>query len=113
MKSNDRSGSKQQVQYWQGHVVAWRRSGQSQAEYCRQQVLEIKKFGYWQRKLSKEQEARPVAFYPLVAAESDARGQATPTPLLLQVKESRFTIEVGERFSPATLKRLIATLEEL
>jgi hypothetical protein len=93
--------------------VAWRRSGQSQAEYCRRQALEIKKFGYWQRKWAKEQAARPVAFYPLIAAESDARGQATPTPFLLQVKENRFAIEVGGRFSSATLKRLIAILEEL
>ena len=35
--------------HWQRHVEAWRKSGLSQADYCRQQGLNHKTFSAWAR----------------------------------------------------------------
>lgn len=35
---------------WQQHVKAWRESGLSQADYCRQQSLNAKTFSVWARR---------------------------------------------------------------
>ena len=113
MKENDPFGSKEKKrQYWQGHTESWQRSGLSQADYCRRNALGIKKFGYWQRKHARE-EFKPVAFYPLVPAKTSKPFRAAPASLLLILREKRFSIEVGETFSPTALRDLIVTLEEL
>jgi len=36
---------------WRSHIQAWRRSGLSQAAYCRDHDLVCSQFGYWRRKL--------------------------------------------------------------
>lgn len=37
--------------HWQRHVEAWRESGLSQADYCRQQGLNHKTFSVWTRRV--------------------------------------------------------------
>jgi hypothetical protein len=37
--------------HWQRHVEAWRKSGLSQADYCRQQGLNPKTFSLWTRRV--------------------------------------------------------------
>ena len=37
--------------HWQRHVEAWRKSGLSQADYCRQQGLNHKTFSVWTRRV--------------------------------------------------------------
>ena len=39
---------------WQRHVEKWKASGLSQAEYCRKNNLRSRGFGYWKRKLEKQ-----------------------------------------------------------
>jgi len=98
-------------QYWQKHVASWRESNLSQVEYCRLNNLAINNFGYWNRKGNKATSAHP-HFFPLVAAgpgPMDKRASA----LQLNIQEKRFSIEIGEDFSPIVLRRLIATLEQL
>ena len=97
--------------YWQKHVACWSESNLSQVEYCRLNGLAIKNFGYWKRKESNAVSSQP-RFFPLVASSSGpiiARASA----LQLNIQEKRFSIEIGEDFSPILLKRLIATLEQL
>jgi len=92
--------------YWQAQVSSWRRSGLSQAQFCRDHNLKIREFGYWKRKFSRSSSA--VSFVPLrVKSQSVA-----PSPLGL-VLESGLRIEVREGFSPGALKDLIHTLREL
>jgi hypothetical protein len=97
--------------YWQQHVASWRESNLSQVEYCRRNDLPIKNFGYWKRKKSEAVSAHP-RFFPLVAA---GPGPMTlrASALQLNIQEKRFSIEISEDFSPVTLRRLIATLEQL
>ena len=98
-------------QYWQQHVASWRESNLSQVKYCRLNDLPIKNFGYWKRKESKAVSAHP-RFFPLVAT-SPGPMVLRASALHLNIQEKRFSIEIGEDFSPMLLKRLIATLEQL
>lgn len=38
-------------QFWKDHVSHWNKTSLSQASYCQEHELSIKRFGYWKRKL--------------------------------------------------------------
>lgn len=59
----------ERAQQWTRVVGAWRRSGRSQAAYCREHDLNYATFGAWKRRLDQEQRG---------AARS--RRQAAPVP---------------------------------
>ncbi len=48
MKSGSQPNSKQ---FWSDHVNHWNTTSVSQASYCQEHGLSIKRFGYWKRKL--------------------------------------------------------------
>jgi len=93
--------------YWQEQVSSWRRSGLSQAQFCRDRNLKVRDFGYWKRKFSQSSSA--VSFVPL-RVKSSAIRPSSPLGLVL---DSGLRIEVREGFSPGTLRDLIHTLREL
>jgi hypothetical protein len=97
---------KEKPSYWQAQVSSWRRSGLSQAQFCRDHNLKVRNFGYWKCKFSRSSSA--VSFVPL-------RVRSTPSPSssLGLVLESGLRIEVREGFSPGTLRDLIHTLRSL
>ncbi|WP_407635331.1 IS66 family insertion sequence element accessory protein TnpA [Methylohalobius crimeensis] len=41
-------------QFWQEHFDAWRVSGLSQAEYCKQHGLKFSHFAYWRTRNNKQ-----------------------------------------------------------
>lgn len=45
----------QKHQQWKKRMELWKGSGKSQAEFCRINRIDIKRFGYWHRKLKKEE----------------------------------------------------------
>jgi hypothetical protein len=101
-------------QYWQGHIESWKRSGLSQAEYCRLNSLRLKSFWYWKKRSTCETSEQlrffPLALVPTKAAKAIKSELAS---LQLTLQEQRFRIEIGENFSPSVLKGLIMTLEQL
>lgn len=48
MKPETQPNSKQ---FWESHVNHWNKTSISQASYCQEHGLSIKRFGYWKRKL--------------------------------------------------------------
>lgn len=54
--------------FWKEHLVEWRRSGLTQAAYCRQLELSLARFGYWRRTLGKA--AASSALVPIVVGEA-------------------------------------------
>ena len=59
--------------YWQAHVLAWRRSGQTQRAYCAEHGLNPHGLSYWQLRLrAKEQEVEPEARPPLTLVRAIA-----------------------------------------
>jgi len=106
-------GSKQTV--WEQHIDAWHQSGQSQQRYCQTHGLALATFGYWRRKLKKGSAEKP-RFYPLVLSGQslmNGAAQANNTSVRVVLGDNRFTIEIDEHFSPAVLRDVVTTLEQL
>jgi len=99
--------------FWKARVDAWKRSGLSAAEYCRRHGLSYHAFRYWRRKLGKGGGV-PVSLVPVpgVIPREESHHACNAADLRLKLK-GRFTVEVGDGFSPATLARLVSTLEAL
>jgi len=108
------SGKKDSKQvFWKAHISAMDRSGLSLAEYCRRHGLSCSAFRYWRRKLGKGA-GTPVSLVPVpgVIPQEESHHACNAADLRLNLK-GRFTVEVGDGFSPATLARLVSTLEAL
>ncbi|AWC23636.1 transposase [Aminobacter sp. DSM 101952] len=58
-----RSWEKAHSPYWSLHVEAWRQSGLSRTEYCRQHCLTKATFGRWMKHLVSKEDARKHAEY--------------------------------------------------
>jgi hypothetical protein len=114
MKQEQPESKQAKRQYWQAHVESWKRSGLSQAEYCRLNFLPVKNFWYWNKLYNKETTGQ-LRFLPLALAYGKAGDaiRSQPTSLQLTLQGQRFRIEIGENFSPSALKGLILTLEQL
>lgn len=102
---------KKKRKFWQTHVEAWTTSGMSQTEYCRQNNLSIKSFGYWKRKRKKSNSE--VTFYPVPSNAIKILKKEKSSFSLRVVLDDRFKIEIGNEFSSSTLGRLVQALERL
>jgi len=95
--------------FWKQHIEDWRSSDLAQTDYCRRHDLLHHRFVYWKRKF---QSVSNPAFIEL-------KLPAVPYPKILppasslRVSVSRFQIAVDQNFDPATLCRLVSTLERL
>ena len=95
---------------WKSHVEAWRTSGLSQVDYCRQHDLSRHRFTYWKCKLDKK--IAPVTFIPISGdSVRSQRRYNNQTPIKLNI--GSFQIEIGDGFSPETLSALIFTLSRI
>ena len=95
--------------FWKRQIEDWRSSELTQVEYCRRHDLVLHRFTYWKQKLTNDS---PPAFIEL-------KLPAVPYPMMshpaspLRVSVSRFQVAVDRDFDPATLCRLVSTLEGL
>ena len=94
---------------WASHIEGWKSSGLSQVEFCRQNDLSRVQFTYWKRKLLKKSDS--VTFFQVLGKSLGSEGLLVnhQAPLKLII-DSRYKIEIGDGFSPATLSVLIRTL---
>ena len=88
---------------WQHHIEKWKASGLSQAEYCRKNNLRSRGFGYWKRKLEK-QNLPELVEVPV--------SLSTAGVLKLNIGH-QFQIEIPDGFSSATLGQILLTLKSL
>ena len=105
----ERNREKQRV--WTNHINAWKSSGLSQVEYCRQKDLSRCRFTYWKCKLEKK--ADPVTFVPIPGKSFRSQiphNNQVPIKLII---DRGYQIEIGDGFSPDTLSSLIRTLVRL
>lgn len=104
---------------WQGIVREWKRSGQSQTEFCRARGINGGTFSWWKRQLASEQPARAHSDRP--ASRPRAAGpqadfvELHPAGVGAGVYEIVLSggrlLRVPERFDPQVLSRLIAAVE--
>ncbi|NDY74532.1 IS66 family insertion sequence hypothetical protein [Desulfobacter hydrogenophilus] len=101
-------------QFYQKHLTNWKGTGLSQAEYCRRNSLVRHRFGYWKRKLFKEEGQIKFAELPVSLSEQSVpfiRDNVFST-LRLMV-DSRFSLEIPDQFSQDTLTKVLQVLQML
>lgn len=97
--------------FWQYHLNAWTLTGLSQAEYCRRNNLKANRFTYWKRKFHRENLPVELVQIQTGPVNSIPFSDNNRTPLRLLMGD-RFTLEIPDGFSPATLEQVISTLQE-
>ena len=111
-------------QHWRHHLTAWRRSGLTVRAYCRAQGLSEPSFYAWRRTLLERRHTHPAdrtadpthpsptaaasAFLPVRLVDPLA---VTP-PVEVVLRGGRL-LRVTPGFSPATVRELVAVLEDL
>jgi hypothetical protein len=93
--------------YWTKQVTLWKRSGLSQAAFCREYNLSLSRFLYWRKKLMSSSE-EAVSFVKLPAISI---GSTSSHALSLTLGDF-YRVEVTENFDEATFRRLLDILEE-
>ena len=92
---------------WTAHMEAWKNSDLSQVEYCREKNLSRQRFTYWNCKLRKKD---AVTFVPILGSALCSQGLGRDQAPIKLIIDSRYQVEIGDGFSPATLSALIRTL---
>ena len=96
---------------WSNHIQAWRESGWSQAQYCREHKLSPGLFFYWKKRIEESRlsdvrlvpvDMHPIRFHP---------AELTTSSLVLHL--GQYKVEIGDRFDPGTLARLVQTLDRI
>lgn len=98
----------QKQENWKRHIEESRRSGNSQAEYCRLHKLSTTSFAYWKRRFRQQS---PVRFVP-VQVKPETQIPADNSSALVLSKE-RYRIEIKEGNNPEVLEKVLQTLREL
>ena len=97
---------------WAGHIQAWRGSGKSQAQYCREQGLSSKLFYYWKNKYNGNRGSDGVKLVPIEMHPIRIHTSTTITSSLVLIV-GQYKVEIGDRFDPGTLARLVQTLDRI
>jgi hypothetical protein len=108
--TNQRRAS--QEQYWRAMVRRWHSSGLSVRAFCEEHGLAVPSFYAWRRTLAQRDSA--VRFVPVqVTPELEPRTPAAgPTSGLELVLTAGRRLRIAPGFDEATLRRLLALLEE-
>ena len=104
---------KSKERFWRRVLHRWQRSGLSIRAYCRTHDLAEPSFHFWRRTLAQRDQRRaqptpsagPTRFAP-VRLVGDV-----PAPLEVVCRSGR-VVRVGAAFDPATLRAVVAALEE-
>ncbi len=100
-------------QFWRDHLELWATSGLSQAEYCRRNNLKATQFTYWKLKFNTEK--LPIKFVQVPTAPVEPtlflKGKSSPS-LRLKVG-TKFSVEIPDGFSTATLEQVLLILERV
>ncbi len=96
--------------FWEHNIKNWKKSGLSQAEYCRRNSLKARSFTYWKGRLKTKSQSIsivPVPFQttPLIKIEQKSQ--------LKLVVGNGLEIEIGDNFKSATLLRIVKTLKSI
>ncbi len=103
----------QKKEFWLNHIKECGRSDLSQIEYCTTHQIPLSTFGYWKRKLKKDDNCNPV-FYPLaVSPELCSKSVERDSGLTLNLQDGRYSIEIEKGFSASVLSQLVHALEKL
>jgi transposase len=95
-------------QSWRRHIQRWQNSGLTVREFCDRQQLAQPSFYAWRRQLQ-QRDAAAATFVPVRVVLDDQPQPAIPIEVVLA---SGRWVRVTPGFDPATLRQLLAVLEE-
>ncbi len=95
--------------HWQRHVEAWRESGLSQADYCRQQSINPKTFSAWARRALPIDKNTPLDVVSVQVAPSPPAAAAEAGAILLRLAHG-VQLELSTAVSPRWLAELLRCL---
>ncbi len=110
-KMSRQEESKNKQRRWQAHLHAWKNSGLTQNEYCKQHKLRSNQFCYWKKKL-KQTKRSTVNFVPVPACISKQRPGAVsgnPSGLTI-ILDDGIRIGLDNQFSTRALADVISVL---
>lgn len=123
----DQFASPGRARHWNPLVAAWRRSGISMADFCRQHNLVYRTFCWWKWYLEKkanqstplcgdgpshEARASESAFLPVQVVLKETTGKAPTGKGIEVVLAGGRRLHVHEDFDRKVLAKLVSTLEE-
>ena len=94
--------------HWQRHVEAWRESGLTQADYCRQQGLNSKTFSVWVRRALPINKNVPLEVISVQVTPSTPPISADANVILRLAHGAR--LELSTAVSPRWLAELLRCL---
>jgi hypothetical protein len=117
---------------WRERIEAWRRSGQTQQEFCRAQGLSAGSFSHWKAELVRREGLRASVGAADAAAPRGDRRERSPEALSWSevrwpagaaevagdgggfeiVLPRGWSVRLGPRFEAESLRRLLSVLEE-
>jgi hypothetical protein len=111
--TNQRGSSKER--FWRRMVRQWRSSGLSIRDFCAEGQISEGSFYAWRRTIA-ERDAQATRFVPVDVVPDpkpagDGSGNGSDNGLELIVGAGR-VLRIGREFDGATLRRLLALLEE-
>jgi hypothetical protein len=98
--------------HWRRHVEAWRESGLSQADYCRQQGLNHKTFSVWTRRVQGDLSLNkdvPVEFISVQVAPLVPVATTEASAIMLRFSHGA-QLELSTAVSPRWLAELLRCL---
>jgi hypothetical protein len=105
-KGQARDGRKEQ--HWRRLIEEWRVSGLTVRAFCARRAVSEPSFYAWRRELQ-QRDADHVAFVPVRVLDPEAPTAGAGIDLLLPGQR---TVRVAPGFDAATLRRLLAVLEQ-
>jgi len=107
-------------QSWRERLESWRRSGLSQAEFCRQRRLSPVSLSWWKRRFARQESATPaisprtewLAVRAVPTATAEPCGEGSEPQLEVVLRGGR-RVRVGPGFDASALLRLVQALESL
>ncbi len=100
----------EKARYWRDRLAAWKRSGESQAEFCRLHNLRTHRFTYWKRRITEEgNESLDLVEVPRAMVPSpEPRYSAAPA---LVIEVGRYRVELASDFCPRAFSSVLDELE--
>ena len=99
-------GKGERERRWREHLAAWRTSGVSQAEYCRQHGLTQNDFSWWKREIARRTVAAAPTFVPVSIVPTPSKPYAFEVSLL-----SGRVLRFDGHINPAALGAVVRELE--
>jgi len=103
---------KQKRKFWAAHIAAWRKSGLSQVEYCRQQGLIPYQLSYWVNRKSRRSTSSLPNLVEVALPPAEIETAAAASGLQLITKHGE-RLDIGNNFSAESLAKVVQVLRRL